>query len=524
LFIFNEQEYKFDIYLDNSGNAQGDARKRFYINPQSILNLSISDELHDWAAEGSMTFLFRHTLEEVDMGVGGQQARDVTEFVFRNDGFDLLRIFAVPNTKNTDTPGSLNVDPSDPKWQLSYLFAISRIEDVSEVITEIPEGVTALRLEFKDIRYRLLANANIHYSSAESQYGRPDETRENYPVIPTGAAIQEIYNKVVSNEEYGGNIEFYEISQWDPGRSEIFYTSPAGYSALDDIEYLHSHHVSSASLKGVEGDLGDVALLHTNKPSNSEHLEPICLTPLQEFFKKAGNSLESPGELQLEHFFTTKKSTYEKLTNDFKAPITSALVDDRDFKSAKYGQIVSYSIADMYGEINSEMMVTHPIHSVDVGTRTFKVRYKNNDVITARKAIVETYISQLYKKGDGDGLYIPRIHQTKKSHCVFPSFTLNGDSEPLIYRKGILQLIELGVFQNTCIVFNTLGLSMRASGTFIGIDSIDGSVGSERANVLYGQWFVVKVDHIFEAGKYLNNIYAIKLHKFRPGKQMDVTI
>ena len=58
-------------------------------------------------------------------------------------------------------------------------------------------------------------------------------------------------------------------------------------------------------------------------------------------------------------------------------------------------------------------------------------------------------------------------------------------------------------------------MTLRESGTFIGIDSITGSKDTDYSNKLCGQWFVVKVDHIFEAGSYMNIIYAVKLHRFK---------
>jgi hypothetical protein len=54
---------------------------------------------------------------------------------------------------------------------------------------------------------------------------------------------------------------------------------------------------------------------------------------------------------------------------------------------------------------------------------------------------------------------------------------------------------------------------LRQSGTFIGIDRADGCEDTDFSNKLYGQWFVVKVDHVFEAGAYMNIIYAVKIHR-----------
>lgn len=69
------------------------------------------------------------------------------------------------------------------------------------------------------------------------------------------------------------------------------------------------------------------------------------------------------------------------------------------------------------------------------------------------------------------------------------------------------------MFQNACICFKTYGLTLRESGTFIGIDKTEGCADNDYNNKLYGQWFVVKVDHLFEAGAYMNVIYAVKLHR-----------
>lgn len=58
-----------------------------------------------------------------------------------------------------------------------------------------------------------------------------------------------------------------------------------------------------------------------------------------------------------------------------------------------------------------------------------------------------------------------------------------------------------------------MGLTLRESGMFIGIDKSDGCSKNDYNNKLFGQWFVIKVDHIFEAGLYVNMIYAVKIHR-----------
>ena len=87
-------------------------------------------------------------------------------------------------------------------------------------------------------------------------------------------------------------------------------------------------------------------------------------------------------------------------------------------------------------------------------------------------------------------------------------------NEVVRQKNGLLNLIYTGLFQNACICFKTYGLTLRESGTFIGIDKTTGCEDNDYNNKLYGQWFVIKVDHLFEAGAYVNIIYAVKLHRY----------
>jgi hypothetical protein len=98
---------------------------------------------------------------------------------------------------------------------------------------------------------------------------------------------------------------------------------------------------------------------------------------------------------------------------------------------------------------------------------------------------------------------------------VFPVFSLNSDNKIVRQKKGVLDLLYTGLFQNACICFKTLGLTLRRAGTFIGIDKAAGCSDTDYNNKVFGQYFVVRVDHVFEAGAYVNNIYAIKIHRYR---------
>ena len=543
---YNELTYKVELWLNNSGDLTQAAKKVYPINPAAVINLTINNSLNDWVAGGSLVFMYMPedapSSQSVNLAqktktivFGAQEnAETLNTYQFRGDGFDLLRVVMTPITKQGEAvSGSpLIINDADPKWCLSYLFSIYDTEDVNDVPGmkgPMASYMKTMKLFFHDVRYQILRTTNLEYSTTLSPDADFATGLSNEGALETGRGILEIWNSSVGDPEKGGSLEFVQTEgpDWDIGKSKLFYTSPATYSAFEDMEYFLSHHVSTVPLEGVT-DVNDMCLLTTKRPSTSEFLEELALTPLTEIFKKSTEG-NQPGELQLEHFFVTSH-TEEKasVATEYKSPFSNS--PDRDLKTFKYGQIISYSFIDMSPEVNSTMFATNPVCSVDVGQKKFTIQFKNNDVKTARTIITENYIKPLFKGGANDeSLFLPTIHKTKQTHNVFPTFTLNGDEvDPgkiLRQKNGIHNLLYTGLFQNTCICFKTFGLTLRNSGSFIAIDKTGGCHDNDFNNKLYGQWFVVKIDHVFEAGSYMNAIYAIKIHRFKnPKLKFDSTI
>lgn len=529
---YNELFHDVEIYLDNSGNLNALPSSRYFINPAAVFNLTISDYINSWVSDGSFTFMYMpEDVDSKEISDTGQTSSTIIKgaqenaavlkaYQFRNDGFDLLRIMIATKSKadsnNLDSTGGLIIDDNDPNWCLSYLFSVYEVEDVNDVPDfngNASSYMKCMKLKIRDVRFQILNTTNLEYSTASSPY--TNEQRK----IPTGLAMSEVLNETLADTEKGGTPEFIQIagSNWDLGQSEIFYTSPAGSSALDDLEYLYAHHVSSKKLESDQ--INDICLLHTKRSSQPTYLEDICLTSIVDLFDKATEG-ENPGELQLEHFFVTsltnESSSPTNISKSYKAPIGGPTTLDRDLKTFKYGQIMSFSFVEMDPDINSNVFISKPVYSVDIGARSFKADFSQHTVKNARKAITNSYISKLYKEGSGEELFLPNIHKTKEKINIFPEFSLYGDDPIIRQKKGIGDLLYTGLFQNACICFKTLGLPLRQSGTFIGIDKTDGCPDNDYNNKLYGQYFVARVDHIFEAGTYVNVIYAIKLHRFKP--------
>ena len=526
---YNELYYDTEIYLDNSGNFDASEENRYYINPSAILGMAVSDTVTDWVVEGSLTFMYLPEDMKSKRGkLTGNEAQTATaalennellkSYKFRGDGYDLLRIMISPKATPADKVSStaLNLPGKDPKWTLCYIFSVYDVEDVNDIPTTkgpLSTYMKCIRLKFHDVRYHMLNAANIEYSTAmpkDPTIGKANfqSSLSNQGTLKTGEAILDIMNFVLAKTENGGFEEFRQnmpnpnvaavskdITEWEPGSSEIFYTSPAQSSSYEDISYLYSHHVSNKPLIGI-GDSNqkayDLSLFHTNRNKNFGYPETICLTPLQDFFEKALEG-DKPGILQKEHFFVTSHTTEGKPTQGFRAPVGDDNLTDRDLKTFKYGQIVSYSFVDMSPEMNNDAFRTKPVYSVDIGKRTFNMQFKNNDVLSARKAITESYIKGLFKdnSAQGEKLFLPTLHKNKKSLNVFPTFSLNGENNEqgkiLRQKNGIHNLLYTGIFQNACISFKTYGLTLRESGTFIAIDKASGCDDNDYNNKLYGQ-------------------------------------
>jgi len=536
---YNELYHDVDLYLCNSGNF--DNINRYFINPAAVLGLHISDTANDWITDGSLTFMYlpegtpkvSKTGNKANTNTEGIKAAEengkvLSSYQFRGDGFDLLRVMIMPRSEPGKNNNGLKINKDDTRWMLSYVFSIFEVEDVNDVPGlkgSYAAYMKCLKLHFHDVRYQMLKTTNLEYSTANSNRVEhvPGLANDTSVIggppraVKTGIALSEILNSGLADPQKGGCDEFSvdeSSSNWDEGESKLFYTSPAHATAYDDAQYIYSHHVSKKQLKGVS-QANDLCLLHTERAKSFGLIESLSLTPLVDYFEKAGKS--EPGELQKEHFFVTsmtQETKEENITATFRAPMGTA-DQDIDLKTAKYGQIISYSFVDMSPTVNSNMFLTSPVYSVDIGKREFNVQFTNNDVKSARQAMSETYIDKLYKQGtSNEKLFLPLLHKTKKDLNVFPVFSLNGDNKIVRQKNGILNLIYTGLFQNACICFKTYGLTLRESGTFIGIDKTTGCENNDYNNKLYGQWFVVKVDHIFEAGAYLNMIYAIKIHRY----------
>jgi len=547
---FNQLEHEVEIYLDN-GSTDEKAR-RYPINPNSIVNLSIEDTMADWAVNGSLSFFYNPeaSMGEQDERTGQSSSAQTglynsdqkSFFHFRNDGNDLLRIRIVPKLDDSSNLGAAGASNdtfaiSDPKhWTLSYLFSIYDMEDI-----DLPPGaqnaasatVKCLKLYFWDSWYQKMITNTMQYSTALSYKAdiEADMMSNQYynpGTIYTGQAIKEIIDLSLSQEStqtnYSGTpaidpsllITYTPTAAdgegWDQGAAKIFYTAPANVTAYDSLMYVYDKHVSSYEYNNVN----DFSILMKDRGPDATDVGVLELKSVTSFFEKAGNSADSPGEYQTEHYFLQSyASEKDRATKHHRGPMSNTGSDKVDMKSLKYNQISNYRFVDMSALTNTTQFCTTPVYSFDFKNRQFNVEFKTNSVETARSFMSKNYIGNVYKAGsDNEKLFLISLDKDKKSKNIKPTFSLYGDNKQIRQSSGLQKLLYLGLFHNMAINFRTLGLTSREPGRFISIDKTDGVEDGIFEDKFYGQWFIINIKHVIEAELYYNDITAVKLHRF----------
>lgn len=577
---FNQTRHEFEIYLDNSAGESNE--RRYPINPNAIVNLTIEDTLADWVVRGHMSFFYNpeanvgvydNRLGQVNKNTGILTPKQKGFYIFRNDGNDLLRIRIKPNVQDQSNLAKAgagnNFSITDEKhWTLSYLFSVYDMEDI-----DLPPGarnqasanLKCLKIYFWDSWYQKMITNYIQYSTALSQLANIEGDKlegkyANSGVLPTGIAMKELIDlslsQSVTQSEYTGDVSgltneslrlLYNPTapigeNWEEGAAKIFFTNPTQQNSYDSLLYIYDKHVSNEgtvveaaqsnvnSINQTDTAIHDFSILIKERGPEPTDVGQLTLRSMSSFFKKAGNSLNAPGEYQTEHFFLQSYSnssvskindlntstTQSNVTKNYRAPIGNSTSDVVDFKSLRYNQITNYRFVDISSVVNSTQFCTSPVYSFDFKNRAFNVEFKNNTVLTAREFMSKNYINNVYKKnlGNSEKLFLITLDQDKKRKNIHAQFSCYGDDPLIRQTNGIQKLLYTGVFQNACVNFRVLGLSNREPGRFIAIDKTEGVDSGAFEDKFFGQWFIINVKHVFETEFYYNDITAIKIHRF----------
>ncbi len=268
-------------------------------------------------------------------------------------------------------------------------------------------------------------------------------------------------------------------------------------------------------------DIHDICLLTINRGPTENDYGYFATRALKDYFKRAGK--DTPGELQIEHFFIQEVGGEAGKCAPI-APRGTNVEKAIDLSFGGMNIIKEYKFVDVSPMMNAGEFVSRPVHSFNFKTREYKINYEGNTVELARKFISEHYINEVMTSGSpSEKNFTMHINPDKiKNKNIKPVYSLYTDYNGIQQSDGIHHLLWNGIFQNECINFDVPGATYREPGTFIAIEHLEGGkLDSTFDTRFLGQWFVIKVTHMFTNSQYTNNITAVKIHRHDGSKAVD---
>ena len=500
---FNLQKYYIEVKLHN---PDGD---EMILNPESMLQLVIEDDLHFWPVRGF--FIYENPYEIIERKMVNNDSienskldassrvslKNLKPYTFRNDGKDFLDITIRPEL---DGDSDLPIKKLDPElWELKYRCVIYDKEDIE--VQDITKKVK--KFYFWDSDYQKMLDRQIPWSSATSSLNptqrelgssyNPSQATDEQRKMFTGDIIKSIL--LDSELKVDENL-------FDRGSSKIFYTTFHDMDTYDNIDYVLNQHISSKTIGSELGDESDICILNKER-----HNDSFSLMPLHKIFNKAGSDAALPLEYQLEHLFFDE--TGDPSNSPYKAPFLNTNDNNKDVKMTK---IKKYRFVDMASADNTHLILTTPVHTYDRKTKTFGVSIENSNVIALEEKMKKMYIEKNLLTRNGSHLLLTLNNDKKQNKHISPTSTIRSN-KAAVTKAGLGRLLHDSVFFNECLSFQVDGATIRQAGRFVGIDrqtSSDNTLDYK----LCGQWFVTNVKHVFFHNMYSNEVLAVKMHSY----------
>ena len=490
------------------------------IKQSAIKTLYIEDDISNFYQEGYLIYDnkfdvieslnslqpgFSQTPSLVDGTLNGTVGKG---YRYRGDARDFLIVDIMPEIK----PGTIKKGEMNEKdkivFNMRFTFSIYNSEDIrGNTLNEKYK-----KLYFHDVTYQIMNEKQAYFSTSDYLDNKEVIKLSNQDRgIPTGTAIQNLIKKVFNAEEgYNPKIS----RKWDVGGSTLFYSSPAQYKAIDDLNYLLDYHVSSS-----ESDYDNCYL------RLERYTEEWKLQSFKDLFSSAfinSPSLsqfglsESAGSSLLESFFLgmpmddSTASTVQSRVPDFAGNMMT-------FNDSSI--LNQYEFTNISGKDTQEKIVSHPVHSHNFSTNTFRIDFSNNDIESAQQTYINNYVKNL--KGSGGKPPASNLANNQyrlKQQNIQNIFTISSESQTQRYSFGRNAILRSSLFLNNCIKFRTKGVTSRQAGQFISIQRHNSIPDNYFDDKNLGIFLVIRVEHLFMDQKYYNEIFAVKTYNYKDPK------
>jgi hypothetical protein len=520
----DNRDFFFAVAIDN-----GKERKLF--TKSGIEDLVIEDDLFEWYTKGYIRL--RNDEDDMERSLGPDKILSMLRlsktYKMRGDGRDIISVNITPNLQTLRTwiarVAGIEQKPDEDIFKYSNDFS------VYDVKTEYEGRQQYKVLYFWDLRYQLLLERNVHYSTAlvkkkqEKQFEKKIRVVNNKDrEVLTGEAIQEFIKQALEDQK-----PEFEDELWDKGGAKVFYSSPAQYKGLNDLDYLMTSHVSDD-----EGD-NDFSILKYDT-----YLKKWTLMSISKYFSKALDG-EEAGEYQfdkfqisqhagplgflgpLASFLTSNKAPNLKLgdlnskVKSIKVPIPK--IGQTQRKNMIPGESMelepdSWKFEDFAGIDNQSLLTTYAVHSYNTNTHEFNIDVFDNEIRTVSEKFQEHYLDGKFI-GDPDPALNFQLTKGKKEQKVLNNlFTLDQDEKARAI-KGRNQLFKNLIFLNNAVSLNVKGDTHRRTGRFFSLDRKDPYFPNEFDDKILGQYFIVNVKHIISKETYSNEMLGVKPYRYK---------
>jgi len=529
-YKINNNYYAFQITLI-SINGPTETRGQ-NIKPSAVKTLYIEDTYNNFYQEGYIIIDNSYDAIERDViagsspsdpqyysgaGVNSGNNKNLG-FLFKGESRDILRIDIMPklDEANADDTGS---EDQQRFFRMTYDFAIYNSE---EILGDKPDQKFK-KLSFWDLTYQLMTEKNVSFTTSDYiNYSDPTQLDNGDRAIPTGIAIRELI-KATFPENDGYSISIaedtdttvttqpvelapgttqadYQNTLWDVGGSNIFFSAPAKFKAIDSLQYLLDRHVSNADSEF------DQCFLHLNR-----YPREFQFTSVKQNFSRAyDKQRDVPGGAYLE---TMKIGGVTQ--EDGKPFYDHAYTPAGALYMERIGTIQSFSFDNMPGLHSQQEAVSRFVHSYNYDNKQFNIDALRNSIEEGMRVYKKNYVDCLISCNEFPPYpnFAPGQYRSTNIN-IDNTFSTSNESADQRLAFGRNRFLYASILMNNLISFRVPGSTHRQAGNFIGIDRDGAMIASKFDDKLLGIYIIVKVSHTFNDGEYFNNLHCIKTYNF----------
>lgn len=517
---FDDRRFKFSLYLLNQDGAAIKIRKG------AIKELYIEDNIMDWFHHGYMLMMNPDdVMERAHSIYTSDEARDkpvdITPYHFRGDARDLLLLTFEPHVDPGEVNETVFQKLNNMVYTMKFLFTVYATEDV----VDMPGRKNKMqKMYFHDYRYQLLREKNLYYSTAKNLGPIGTSSSSTIPVShrnnddrskPTGEIVQDILKTALVDSATDNMFSYH----WDFGGSNLFYTSPANYKAIDDLNYVLDRHVSTEKYQY------QPCLFRLQR-----YTERWELLPIEEYFKRTKQQYETgvgPGAYQSEFFLLSNDSEppadlfgrsgtpprRKTFGNSIKTPMNNYHFPDLSV-------IDDFVFSEINGSDCQELLNSVIMHRYSESDKMFGVDLAQSNIKNVHSMFQSSLVSHMYgfdKKftmnsssaGAGYSSWLPDSSREQNFNFRVESSWTPDVNKTLSAGRNKL-LLSAFLMGNT-IQFDVRGETSRRAGVWIAVDRDTNYVDNEYDKKVLGQYFVTRVTHkITSSGEYTNNVMGVK--------------